>query len=603
MSVVLDSNNPEIVMKPPFIWKVFKITNIEVISNGDTNNISIYYRYSQDYGRTVTEWEPFTKENITTTRITPIRFFQIEYYIKYFGTSSSTLFDINLIGDFQNVTLDYSKTNLYGVRENCNCLILGITRNSADADSIAPDSNMLMPTPPSGNLPQLTDSQKNNLFKPYQLTAAVDLLNKMSNDANDIFGHDVVYFLTDPDKRGIDYSFHEYQLYNYVCNEDIKVSVDNNQFPENSGAINQFDLSLFDSFEIHITKEVFKEAFGVDKRPSREDFLWMCEINRMFTVEHAQPYRGFNNNAIYYKVMLKKYVQKSNIIGANQTITDRVKELTKNSTINELFGLENTQDKLAVANKEQLRPLTHDSLRVDVISNIQKELIQNAEIIISKNNYDLSSVDYGQDAVIYRNMKNYWKISDNVGFISWFSINSFIVNDSYSLFTYYDTVNSIGMSMSLCNNNINVGLNNNIYSLPLTDSVEEDTWYAYVLNINQRQRIVTQYLYKRDVDFEDDAEYLSSTKLRLVYTISQEMIPVEFYLESNIDAKILASDMKLTNIRLFTDIIPEDQHTKILNQSIIRDDSKYLVFADNANQRLVLPNEPTSQLGPGDVGY
>jgi hypothetical protein len=135
----------------------------------------------------------------------------------------------------------------------------------------------------------------------------------MSNDSNSIFGHEVVYFLTDPDRKGIDYTFHEYQLLNYVCDSLIKVSVENNQFPENTGAINQFDLSLFDSFEIHIPKEIFKQAFGPEKRPSKEDFLWFCEINRMFIIEHAQAFRGFNNNAIYYKVMLKKYVQKLNV--------------------------------------------------------------------------------------------------------------------------------------------------------------------------------------------------------------------------------------------------------------------------------------------------
>jgi hypothetical protein len=52
---------------------------------------------------------------------------------------------------------------------------------------------------------------------------------------------------------------------------------------------------------------------------------------------------------------------------------------------------------------------------------------------------------------------------------------------------------------------------------------------------------------------------------------------------------------------MFIDIIPEDQHNKILNQAIIRDDSKYLLFADNANQRLILPNYPLSQVGPNDV--
>jgi hypothetical protein len=38
--------------------------------------------------------------------------------------------------------------------------------------------------------------------------------------------------------------------------------------------------------------------------------------------------------------------------------------------------------------------------------------------------------------------------------------------------------------------------------------------------------------------------------------------------------------------------IPAEQHNKICKQNIIRDDSKYLVFADNATTRLYLPKFP-----------
>ena len=54
---------------------------------------------------------------------------------------------------------------------------------------------------------------------------------------------------------------------------------------------------------------------------------------------------------------------------------------------------------------------------------------------------------------------------------------------------------------------------------------------------------------------------------------------------------LLATE-KDKNLRLFADIIPENYHNKILNQYIIGDDSKYLVFADNANTRLSLPKFP-----------
>lgn len=610
-TIVLTPINNEVIIKPPYIYKVFSITDIEVLNSGSSSDFNIKYRFSQDYGRTVSEWEPFTKENITTLRISPIRFFQIEYLIEYVADSKSKIYDINLIGDFQNVTLDYFKTNLYGIRENCNCKKLNIV-NDSSSDLTVPvggQSTALTPSSQASSLPILSSDDKNALFKPYQLTEATSLLNKLSNDSTEIFGHEVVYFITDPDKKGIDYTFHEYQLMNYVCEGLIKVAVENNQFPDNQIVMNQFDLALFDTFEIHITKEIFKRNFGPEKRPSKEDFLWFCNLNRMYTVEHAQPFRSFNNNAIYYKVMLKKYVQKANVIGANQTISDKVKDLTKNSTIDELFGIENTQDKKSVANKEQNKPLTKDLLRISIQSKINKELIENSELIISKTNYDLSSVMFtpteSTEAVTYRNMDNYYRVSDNIGFMCWFSINNYTVNDNYHFFNYYDNVNSLGIDISLRADNFVAKLNNVNYEMPLgvtggSVGLSEETWYCYVLNVDQRQRKINQFIYKRDVDVESDASKLSSTKLLLVYSKEHEHTPLEFKLE-DISASILSCDMKITNIRLFSEIIPVEQHNKMLNQSIIGDDSKYLIFADNANQRLVLPNYPIGQISNSSV--
>jgi len=79
--------------------------------------------------------------------------------------------------------------------------------------------------------------------------------------------------------------------------------------------------------------------------------------------------------------------------------------------------------------------------------------------------------------------------------------------------------------------------------------------------------------------------------------MQQDFEPIEFKLE-NVAAKLKGCDMKITNIRLFGDIVPENQHSKMLNQYIIRDDSKYLIFADNANQRLVLPSFEINQVKP-----
>lgn len=597
----------------PFIYKVFDITDVEVIAPTSLTGVDIKYRFSQDNSRTWSNWEPFTKENISTTRINPIRFFQIEYSITNNTSSTVGIQDINIIGDFQNVSKDYFKTNLYGIRECCQSNLTGYTDASGNfvpanntngsgngvGGGISNSGGACDTTGAGSTLPQMNDQDKANLFNPYKQNTAMDLLNKLSADAEQVFGHKVIYFVTDPDKRGQDHTMHEYQLYNVVCEGNIKVSVDGNNFPDSQIVMNQFDLSLFESMNVHITKKQFKEIFGPQRRPSKEDFLYFCDVNRMFQVDHAQQFRNFNNSAIYYKLVLKKYTQKANVKAGTQEIQNKLQQLTKNSTINELFGIENAQDKASIANKDQFAPLTKETIRLEYKATIDKELIENSSTIISKAHYDLSSVDYGQVAVKYKNFDPLLRVSDNIGYQIWFKINNYITNEVYNFMDYYDATNSLGWKVDLSNDAIQVKLNSDTYTYDLMGypsdqnmAFEEDVWYCYVLNVDQRNRKLEHHVYKRNVDDENDAASLSSTILRKVYQGSQDITPITYQIERNVTCQILASDMSVTNIRLFMETIPADQHNKICNQYIIRDDSKYLVFADNATTRLYLPKFP-----------
>jgi hypothetical protein len=600
----------------PFIYKVFGITDIEVISSTSLTDVDIKYRFSQDNSRTWSNWEPFTKENITTTRINPIRFFQIEYSITNNKQSNVGIQDINIIGDFQNVSKDYFKTNLYGIRECCQSNLTGYTDASGNfipADNtngsgtsvgggISNSGGSCDTTGSGSTLPQMTSQDKANLFNPYKQNTAMDLLNKLSSDAEQVFGHRVIYFVTDPDKRGQDHTMHEYQLYNVVCEGNIKVSVDGNNFPDSQIVMNQFDLSLFESMSVHITKSQFKEIFGPQRRPSKEDFLYFCDVNRMFQVDHAQQFRNFNNSAVYYKLVLKKYTQKANVKAGNQEINNKLQQLTKNSTINELFGIENAQDKASIANKDQFAPLTKETIRLEYNATIDKELIENSTTIISKAHYDLSSVNYGEVAVKYKNFDPLLRVSDNIGYQIWFRINNYVNDEVYNFIDYYDSNTSLGWKVDLLNDSIRVKLNSDIYTYDLMGyssdqniAFEEDVWYCYVINIDQRNRKLEHYVYKRNVDDETDAANLTSTILRKIYQGYQDITPITYQFEGNITCQILASDMLVTNIRLFMETIPADQHNKICNQYIIRDDSKYLVFADNATTRLYLQKFPLNE--------
>ena len=591
------------IIKPPFIYKIFKITDLEIISpshlTGFPDGVTIKYRYSQDSSRTWSEWEVLTKANLTTTNINPIRFFQIEYSIENNSGVSVKIQDINIIGDFQNVTNDSKKSNLFGIRECCSSNLNGVF----DANgNFIPNTN-LNTTGAGDNcesdaLTPMTTEEKAQLYNPYQQNTAVNLLTKLSNDAQQVFGHKILYFVTDADKKGQDHTLNEYQLYNVVCEGEIKISIEGNNFPDSQIVMNQFDLNLFETMEAHITKQQFKEVFGVQRRPSKEDFLYFCEVNRMYQVDHAQQFRNFNNSAVYYKLILKKYTQKANVQAGTIEIKNTLDKLTKNSTIDELMGIEQTKDKAAVANKQQFTPLTRDPIRLEYFADIDKELVENSSTIIAKAHYDLSSVNYRDVAVRYKNLDPILKVSDNIGFQVWFNINNYIQDEIYNFISHYDTTNSIGWKAELLNDTITVTLNSTTHTFDLLSytsgdptGLEEETWYCYVLNIDQRNRKMEQFIYKRNVDDEDDAVNLSNTLLRNVYKNTQDITPVEYIMEG-IVPEILASDMKITNIRLFLDIIPEEVHNKILNQYIIRDDSKYLVFADNATTRLYLPRFP-----------
>ena len=597
-----------LIMKAPYIYKVFSISDVEIITNSDISNVPIKYRYSQDNERTWSEWETFTKENITTTRINPIRFFQVEYSIENKSNTSISIQDINIIGDVQNVSKDYFKSNLMGIRECCKSNMVGYTdangnwvagtgTNSGSIGSGIGGSSCAT----DSALPKMTNDEKANLYNPYQQNTAMDLLNKLSTDAQQVFGHDTVYFCTDPDKKGQDHTMHEYQLFNVVCEGNIKVSVENNAFPDSQIVMNQFDLNLFEQMEIHITKQAFKEIFGPQRRPSKEDFLYFCNLNRMYQVDHAQQFRNFNNAAVYYKLHLKKYSQKANVKAGTPDIADTLKNLTKNTTLDELMGIEMAQDKAAVANKDQFKPLSKDPIRLEYKAEIDKELIENSSTIISRSNYDMSSVAYRTPGVSYKNLDAQLRVSDNIGYYVWFKLQNYIQGELYNFFNYYDDTNSLGWKADLVDDDIVFTANATEYRYHLKGSatndviaLDEDVWYCYVLNLDQRNSEMTQWIYKRDIDDEDSGAAAVSTILHNIYKGTQAIVPFEYIIEGG-SCNILGSDMKLTNVRLFIETIPESYHNKILNQYIIRDDSKHMVFADNANTRIYLPNFPYNE--------
>lgn len=579
-------NNTTLFVRNPNIYKVLSLKDVEVLTSGvtPTNYLDIKFRYTQDSGRTWSDFIPLTSANLKTLKISPIRFFTIEYQITKIGNNPISLFEIHLIGDFQNVSQDYLKTNLLGIKENC---------YASCCSSCGDESNPTNTNKPDESLPDfiakdMTSDELGKLFRPYDVNRAVLLQEALADRSLQIFGWDVEYFLTNPDLNGIDTFLHEYQLYNVDCYKQIKIAVPDNQFPDSQIVINQFDLGLFENFEVHITKKEFKRFFGVEARPSKEDFIYFCQINRMYQVSHVNAYRDFNNSAIYYRVTLKKYEKKANVRATDESIEDRIQQLTANRDLDSLFEMDVKAEIIKATNPQQTKNTTLDIVRHTYNTKINREVINNATLEVSTTQYDLNISE--QKAVIYKLVDNYIKEGDNRAFTSWFKFTNYNTEENYNLLTNYDDINNIGYRIDILDGDLIFTYGEDIYELNV--SLESNIWYSYLINLNQVQRKVELYVYKRNISNESLASLAKSSKLKLLFSNSFDIIPKEMELDANTqEIFINSSNMFLTNIRIYNDIIDLDYHSKMLNEKISRY-AEYLILADNADEKITLPIIP-----------
>jgi hypothetical protein len=119
-----------------------------------------------------------------------------------------------------------------------------------------------------------TGQNAGNLFQPYKQFRSQQTYIQLANIVNNIFGHEVTYFRTEPDTRTKDVILMEYSLHSVVDQETLKVLVPDNEFPQESTiSYDLFGMEL-EEFEIHITQQQFQAVFGQGKKPRNNDYLY-----------------------------------------------------------------------------------------------------------------------------------------------------------------------------------------------------------------------------------------------------------------------------------------------------------------------------------------
>lgn len=594
--------NVPVVLKNSDIYKVFKLTDYEVfLESGDIADLSIKIRYTQTQGRQWSQWFDLNNENLKQLKISKIKFCQFEFMFINSGQNLIKIYDVELIGEFTNVTAKYKTISRFGLKTQCNPLL------NENADECTVNSQSETPwNSDIDNCGQCKDKKVQSLNDRNIWTGMIKLQEKMNEYVNDRNSWSVTYLLTDADGKGIDHILHEQQIHNVIEMKDIKVIVPDNQFPVDNIMFDHLNFDLIQSFEVHILITHFKDTFGVEFRPGKRDVLYFCDTNQLWEVEQVFPHRGFMNASFYHRVLLKKYSDNKSRQFANTDQGQKAKDFTdvlaKHTSLDALFFGDNTNDikQMTKDNNQVNNPSqqytqnTITSVRNKIHSNVNiiDNEIWNASLMISDTQYELPLKSKGLKLIEYNYLDQSISIAENRAISALFKTSKYDPTHDYTILSNYDFTLSLGYKLTMFNGVLTFTWNQNNYSIPVAQLIEDDVWYFFMINYDQQQKECEIAIYSR---MSEDGIVLNSSKLKLItknkfIIIPEQIEHTESIFIGGVDTNNIVGNRNkwyLTNIRIYNQII-NNRHI-VLNEKTVSD-AHLTVLVDNAEKDINLPS-------------
>jgi len=532
----------------------------------------------------------FTNAQYYTTPDT-VTFFEYEFRWSTTGKSFSEFVPLNHEigpGDIQGITFDHLKPLYIDVKSEVAGLATGNTITFLSIEfTIETEAGIIESCPNfctdctdpfamngCANI-QVTCNTLNQ-FNPYALTKSVKMYKQLVNIVNGIFGHQVTYFKTEPDARTTDVILMEYSLHNVTDKQTIKIMVPDNEFPTESHTYDIFGIELED-FEIHITAEEFETHFGAGKYPRNKDYMFIPIINKMYEINSVSLADEFNRSHSYWKVKLVKYQDRGDVIkGQFDDDTDVLI-----TGIEEIFG-ERIQDEY----KKNLKPEIfqtvidkhHDGIRtfVDRKLRIVDYELKNRWTIVSKNHYNFLNMTTGDSAVIYEAQSEV-KSGNSIAFSSWFAPR-FATNSTLNYRLIGDTADKFEITISNTELVVTTPQGTQYFMHGITFNPAK--WYGYVVNINNEFLQMSASIYS--LDTSNNMMLPQSAENNLTNEFTQIVPQLEEQIwTSQAKFELVANQMLMTNIRVFSTPIEFEQHSNILNQYVVRD-NQLAIIVDNA---------------------
>lgn len=601
-------------------YKVFKTTDYEVfLQSGNINDLDIYFRYTQNQGRNWTEWLKLTDYNLQRQQYIRIKFTDFQFGFMNKGTQPIELYDLELIGDFQNVTGNYTQLGRYGLKTQCNPLANNDGGDDCSCDdntatqeiSCAPCSQSFTPWNQGLGTSNCNGSNVQNINDMNTMMPIVNLQQQMNEYIEARNGWEFDYYYTDSDKKGIDTILNENQLQNVIMKRKTKVIVPDNQFPADTITFSGFGMDLIVSFEVHIMRSTFKNIFGVEAKPRKGDYMYLCSTNLLYEVEQVIDKKDTMNATFYWRVILKKYEEKASRKFAKTVDGDDAKfsteSLVKYTTLDDLFSdanavemaennLEiNTHMNNSISNSQQATDAVDGTLTLyksfDKKLDWSDETIWNASIRVSETQYKIPLKSKNQKMVIYNYKDNNIDYINNRAISMWFKTEEYSPTFDHTLLSNYDYQNNLGYKVNLFDGALILTINNDTYSLPI--NVEENTWYAFYIGMNQSKSELELAVYKRQ---HEDGKTLSNNNLIRVNARTLPFNIFKFNHNENIfiggtDTFNINNNRNfyyLTNIAIWTEPIVKAKRSDVLSQHKFSD-GHLIKLADEALKPLTLP--------------
>jgi hypothetical protein len=435
----------------------------------------------------------------------------------------------------------------------------------------------------------IVDCDSGNLYNPYGLQKPAHLYKSLSSLANTIYGHEVTYYRVEPNTRSRDVILKEYSLYNVIDKATVKLMVPDNEFPTESNTFDIFGMG-FEDFEVHLLGDEFRKHFGENQSPRSRDYLYFPFNNRMYEVNGISLADEFNRELTYFKVMLKKYENRSST--EKGQFEDDLKDLVVGAE--ELFG-EEVEEEIKKVTKPQQYQSTHHRSEDGVRKFVHKDLeikdinLKNRWTVISRNYYDASTVlgDQSQSpAVVYEEMSRL-KIDENISFSYWFRPHN---GWNYNNMIEYDIIDGTNvMGNGLCvkqdPRTINVLINNEDYNFVHNLILSNNYWYGVTINVSNTYGEIGVNIYRLD-DQHNYNDPAGQNTLEHLYSGNLDALK-KLVWETDVNWTLRGAAADITNIRILNKNIEEEQHTAFLHQYVVRD-SQYSKVTDNAIPSLQL---------------